>query len=187
MDEDEIREDLPDISEVDYYDINEPPTLTEEEVEYLFEEYLENEFKDIREFFKKKGSMQLLALAKHRQFSEILSEIDISRPTLAKRLDEAQDMELLQDRRITKDGKRVTIYEFTKKSRSILHFMDVCGFIRTFERYREVKRTLKLHQIRFEQFISDDQRLANLLLDMDDEAIQEIKEDYRQNKDSESS
>jgi DNA-binding MarR family transcriptional regulator len=186
MDEDEIREELPDISEVDYYDINEPRTLSEEEVEYLFESHPKDKFTNIREFFNKKGSMQLLALARRRQFTEILNEINISRPTLAKRLEEAQDIELLQDRRVTKDGKRVTIYEYTEKSRPLIHFMNMCGFIQTFERYREVERTLKLHQIRFEQFISDDQRLVNLLLDMDDEAIQEIKEEYRQNSDSES-
>ncbi|TQQ83040.1 hypothetical protein EGH24_06305 [Halonotius terrestris] len=161
------------------------PVLTQDEIKYYLETVGgEDRLEEIKEFFERKGAIELLCIARRHQYTDIEEMINVSSPTLTKLLNDAEDLELLTEYRAEKNGEYVTLYTIDEAAIPFIEFMKSMGILHTVERYIEVRNTLKNKKSDFEQFISDETRLANLALKNDDETIEAIKENYQENREN---
>lgn len=182
MDEDdEATEDAEDTI-ADIPDLFASPVLTQEEVEYRLEseDEVAERLKEIRSFLNRKGAIELLCIARRHRFSELETKLDLSPPTLAKRLDEAKKLDLLTEYRAEKDDETVTLYSIDELARPFISHMRSMSILQTVERYIEVKTTWEEKKSGFQQFVSDDGRLLNLMLKNKDEIVDEVKQEHKQ-------
>jgi DNA-binding MarR family transcriptional regulator len=185
MDEDDQSEEEEEYHIADIPDIFESPTLTPDEVKYQLElENAEPLIEEIRSFFKQKGAIELICIARQHQFQDLEEKLDVTSPTLTKRINEAKELNLLTDYRTEKDGETVDLYTIDKAARPFVSYWQSVGILHTIERYLEVKNTLDNKKSNFRNFISDDGRLLNLALNEEDETVREIKQRYNEDNDS---
>lgn len=181
--EDEATDDAEDRI-ADISDLFDSPTLTQEEVEHQLESEgdVNDRLKEIRSFLNKKGAIELLCIARRHRFSDLETKLDLSPPTLTKRLNEAKRLDLLTDFRAEKEDEAVTLYTIDELARPFISHMRSIGILQTVERYIEVKTTLEEKKSGFQNFISDDGRLLNLALKNQDEIVEEVKQNYEQSE-----
>lgn len=158
------------------------PSLTPAEVEYLIETTDENRISDIQEYFKRKGAIELIATARRHRFSELEDLLEITKPTLTRRLDEGLNLGLLADQRISRDGKRISVYTTHDNAMGLVEYMQDIGLIHILERYRELRQGLEDRRSYFNQSISDDTQLTNLMYKNSEETIAEAKDMYQEHE-----
>lgn len=97
----------------------------------------------IAAFFRRKGAIELLCIADqkdfHGRFTDLDNEINVSHSTLSKRLDEAQELDLITVAISPEASSPEPVYRTTRIAREIQSEMRQLGLPRTYQKLRTVE------------------------------------------------
>lgn len=106
----------------------------------------------VEDFLSRRGAVEVLCeLDPHgTQFGELLCEVSISRPTLANRLAEGQEVELLGRKAVSGERGTTHIHVFAPKGATLRLWLDDSGVTAIYERYKEARKQFE-NQVEYTQ------------------------------------
>lgn len=111
-----------------------------------------------RAYLARKGTIELLCELdpEGSRFEELVAEVPISRPTVAKRLAEGQEVSLLEPQPIT--GERGTSHEyvFTPEGATLRNLLFQTGLVLEYQQYKQARRQFETSRDEFQKTVATD-------------------------------
>jgi len=111
-----------------------------------------------RAYLSRKGAIALLCEIdpEGSRFGELVAELPISRPTVAERLGEGQEVELLERQPITGEHGTSHEYVFTPSGATLRNLLYHQGLVVEYQQYKQAREQFETSRDEFPETIASD-------------------------------